>query len=163
MSCPAPPERRAARLVNSDGPRKAKKHVRRRRYRNPAPLATYNYLALLEDRYAEGLLVPFTCSCCGCPALDPIGWTGRRQPLCKRCADPEEPLSESAPSVHGQQILLPNLERPTGHDIEVLSTLWPLLSSAVDVLDGCHNCPAAPLGVVLHCDHLQGKGLLFRG
>lgn len=120
MSRPAPPERRAARLVNSDGPRKAKKLVRRRRYRNAAPLATYNYLALLEDRYAEGLLVPFTCSCCGCPALDPIGWTGRRQPLCGRCADRQEPPSESAPSVHTHQIFLPDLERPTEQDLEVL-------------------------------------------
>lgn len=46
--------------------------------------------SLLVDRYSQGLLAPFSCSRCGVIALDPLGWNGPRQPLCERCADPEE-------------------------------------------------------------------------
>jgi hypothetical protein len=47
--------------------------------------------ALTGLRYRLGWLEPFKCSRCGKLALDPIGWAGKRRPLCESCADGEKP------------------------------------------------------------------------
>jgi hypothetical protein len=49
-----------------------------------------SYWRLLTNRLGQGLLEPFVCAGCGAVALDPIGWNGRRQPLCASCADGTE-------------------------------------------------------------------------
>lgn len=56
--------------------------------RNPAATASHKYFRLLSERYLQGLLTPFVRSGCSVVALDPVGWNGRRQPLCESCSDP---------------------------------------------------------------------------
>lgn len=46
------------------------------------------YVDLVVSRCSQGLLEPFQCAVGGVMALDPIGWSGHRQPLCGFCADP---------------------------------------------------------------------------
>lgn len=53
--------------------------------------STIRYVIRLGYRYSLGLLNGFHCTQCGRLQLDPLGWNGRRQPLCEACADPEVP------------------------------------------------------------------------
>jgi hypothetical protein len=46
------------------------------------------YQNRLAKRLHGKLLRPFICAICRCLALDPLGWSGPRLPLCEACADP---------------------------------------------------------------------------
>jgi hypothetical protein len=46
-----------------------------------------SYQRLLTKRWAEGLLLPFTCFGCGQCFLDSLGREGKHEYLCERCAD----------------------------------------------------------------------------
>lgn len=66
--------------------RSVKRFVSHRRSA-PRSCPDLDYVRLLLERYAAGLLGPFECSRCGRMALDPIGWNGPGKPLCPSCAD----------------------------------------------------------------------------
>jgi hypothetical protein len=57
-----------------------------RLYRRRKLDARHAYWRLLVSRFKAGLLEPFRCAKCRVVALDPIGWSGPREPLCERCA-----------------------------------------------------------------------------
>jgi hypothetical protein len=69
--------------------RKRQPRVKRKRSYRRAGRA-YTYLALIAERYANGLLTPFWCAACGIAALDPGGRNGKGEWLCLDCADGEE-------------------------------------------------------------------------
>ena len=60
-----------------------------RQEQNLEPAASQRYFRLLVERYAEGLLEPFSCSRCKIAGLDPVGRQGKGEWLCANCADPE--------------------------------------------------------------------------
>ena|ERR1700730_9087747 len=98
MSRAAPPENGSGRLgLNSDRTRRFKGLVRPGEYCEPA-LSASKYVSLLAARYAEDLLTPFRCHSCGQQSLDPLGWNGRRMPLCTHCADGGELCAEMGTS-----------------------------------------------------------------
>jgi hypothetical protein len=68
------------------GPRKTTKRLVRK-YRKRTSSARLEYIALLIQRYAAGLLAPFKCSSCNAWSLDPIGWNGPGKPVCQPCSE----------------------------------------------------------------------------
>jgi hypothetical protein len=78
-------------LSATEAARTVRKILWRREYRT---LPQYASLARIWQRCAQGCLQPFHCSACGHLSLDVLGWNGPNQPLCERCADPEEPPAE---------------------------------------------------------------------
>jgi hypothetical protein len=88
MSRAAPPEKKAGpREWHPNGPGKSVDQ-RAQGYRQSASSASL-YRRLVFHRCAVGLLAPFQCAGCHQIAIDPIGWNGRRQPLCGPCSDLE--------------------------------------------------------------------------
>jgi hypothetical protein len=59
----------------------------RRVYSKPPLSASLQYASLIAHGYAQGLLEPFHCSCCGQVALDPVGRNEKREHLCESCLE----------------------------------------------------------------------------
>jgi hypothetical protein len=81
FSCPPTPLRK-----RRPRPLRLRQAVEKRLPREPK-LQKPAYPVLLLNRYASHVLHPFNCFRCDIRALDPIGWDGRRKPLCETCAD----------------------------------------------------------------------------